>query len=366
MRNTILISCLTLALTACGNDKDHADYAAYDDNSTTPGISEGGKLLLHPFYDSAGMVTVRMPFPSSWKVHRTHAQGAPTITGPNGLQVYDFPAQNFMYTNDPQMQQVYHQSGQQLRPMPDVDTLIQQDVVPWARQQGLSLVNTFPIPEVARVDEWYHQQLYQAVPTQMQHAVIGSDWQNAEGERFFLLMHLGAGIANGLQTWFYYSTGLQAEREYFDTAKKQLVFGLARAQYNPAQIQAYNQREAQKAGQSWAAHNQRMRSNQANFEATQRAIVGANEAVNNSIMQGWRDRNAMQDRVQEQFTDALRDQSTMVNPSTGEAWKVDAGANNYWINSGGEYLPSNDYNYNPNLDSNLNQQNWEQLEEYRP
>ncbi|MEM8943365.1 MAG: hypothetical protein AAGC91_14535, partial [Pseudomonadota bacterium] len=108
------------------------------------------------------------------------------------------------------------------------------------------------------------------------------------------------------------------------------------------------------------------RSNQANFEATQRAIVGANEAVNNSIMQGWRDRNAMQDRVQEQFTDALRDQSTMVNPSTGEAWKVDAGANNYWINSDGEYLPSNDYNYNPNLDSNLNQQNWEQLEEYRP
>jgi hypothetical protein len=329
-----------------------------------PSDPAGGDIKMHPFHDpQSGLVSVTMPLPKEWNVLRQHAPGEPSITGPNGLKIYEFPPQSFLYTNDPQMQQMYAQSGQRLRPMPDFDTLIQQDVVPWAAQQGLKLLRTFSVPEVQRIDQWYQQQLFQSVPSQKQQAAIGSDWASADGDQFFLLMHIGQSSGAGLQTWYYYSNGLQAAASHYPTAKKQLIYALANAQYNPAQIQAYNQREAQKSGQSWAAHNQRMRSNQASFEASQRAIVGANNAVNDSIMQGWRDRNAMTDRGQERYVDAISERSTMVNPSSGQAWEVDAGSNNYWMNSNGEYFGTEEYNYDPNTDPGMYDQDWQQLEE---
>lgn len=371
MKLKIWAACAVLALSACSDNGGTADA----DRSSTANSEAGGEaverrkernpeqLAFHPFYDQQGMKTVEMPFPASWKVARERGQGQPSITGPRGLRAFDFPAQNFMYTNDPQMQQIYYQSGQQLRPMPGVDGLIEQDIAPWAAQQGFRLVNKFDIPEVTRVDQWYHQQLFQAVPTRMEHAVFGTEWEQEDGDKFFLLTHLAVGSGNALQTWFHYSTGLQADADYYEAAKQQLIFGLANARYNPQQIQAYNQREAQKAGQSWAAHNQRMRNNQANFEATQRAIVGAGEAVNDSIMQGWRDRNAIQDGGHDAFVDSLLDRQNLVDPSTGQTWKVDSGANNYWMNQDGEYIGTDDHFYNPNTDPTLNSQNWQHLEE---
>ncbi|MEM6708992.1 MAG: hypothetical protein AAF648_09430 [Pseudomonadota bacterium] len=324
--------------------------------------SAGAGLKLHPFYDQQGMVSVKMPFPESWQVHTQRPNGSPSITGPQGLKIYDFPPVSFMYTNDPQMQQVYGQSGQQLRPMPDLQTLIQQDVVPWASQQGLTLVRNYEVPEVQRIDDWYQRQLFQAVPMQKRHAALGIEFKAQDGSPFFLLMHIGESQSAGLQTWFYYSNGLQADGAYFEQAKQQFIYALANAQYNPMQIQAYNQREAQKSGQSWAAHNARMRSKQASFEATQRAIVDANNAVSDGMMSSWRERNAMQDRSQSQFVDAMAERTTMVDPSSGQAWEVDSGANNYWINQDGEYFTTEDYNYNPNVDPSMYDQQWQQMQ----
>ena len=372
MKLKILLGCAVLVISGCGQDDGEYGsgngYEQVEANqaSATVGQRPGGgqQLALHPFHDpQSGMTSVEMPFPADWRVARNRAQGQPTITGPRGLKIFDFPAQNFLYTNDPQMQQIYYQSGQQLRAMPGVDGLLEQDIRPWAEQQGLRFLKKFEIPEVARVDQWYHQQLFQAVPTQVEHAVFGTEWEATSGDKFFLLTHLTVGSGNDLQTWFHYSTGLQAENGYYEAAKKHLIYGLANARYNPQQIQAYNQREAQKAGQSWAAHSQRMRNNQASFEATQRAIVGANNAVNDSIMQGWRDRNTIQDRGHDAYIDSVRDQSTMYDPSTGQAWEVESGANNYWMNSDGEYFTTDDYNYNPNIDPALNDQYWQQLQD---
>jgi hypothetical protein len=392
MKNAALLIAVLCALTACSEEYGDSDaYGPVEEYGAADNYGEGqryhpqgvaqhgyadqgqarqssaagkGELALHPFYDpKTGMVSVKMPFPADWQVHHQKPQGAPSITGPKGLKIFDFPGQSFVFTQDPQMQQMYYQSGQRMRPMPDIRTLIQQDIVPWAQQQGMRVVRTFDLPEVGQKDQWYQSQLYQSVPSQRQSMAVGVDLEGRDGSPFFLLMHVGRSDGNGMQHWFYYSNGLMAEKSYFDAAKKHLVYGLANAQYNPAQIQAYNQREAQKSGQSWASHNQRMRNNQANFEASQRAIVGANNSVNDSIMQGWRDRNAMQDRGQEQYIDAMTGRETMVDPSSGQSWKVDSGANNYWMNQQGEYFGTDDYNYNPNADAGMYDQDWQQLEE---
>lgn len=76
-----------------------------------------------------------------------------------------------------------------------------------------------------------------------------------------------------MQQWYYWTSGLEANADYFETAKKQLLFALANTRYNLEPIMTFNGEEAQRVGQSWAAHNQRMAQNQANFEAQQRAFV---------------------------------------------------------------------------------------------
>ncbi len=166
-----------------------------------------------------------------------------------------------------------------------------------------------------------------------------------------------------MQNWSYWLSGLTAETTHFESAKKQLIFSLANVRYALEPIAAYNQREAQKAGQSWAAHNQRMAQNQAAFEAQQRAFVNKSNAINDAIMNGWRERNASSDRQHEQFVDAITEKTKVTNTATGQTYKVQSGYNQYWMNNNGEYISTNQYDYNPNLDDAMNNQQWEELKE---
>lgn len=367
MQHILAVLLLGLAVLTPGCSNDTIDPASEPEkvsHAIAPQNNE--KIVLHDFHDpQSGMVSVQLPLPASWQVMKNGGNGAPSVTGPNGLKIIDFPAQSFLYTPDQQSQYFHQQNGSNVRQMPGVDQLIEQDAIPWARTQGLEFVRKYEIPEITRVDAWYNEQLYKVFPVQSSNAAIGTEWKAQNGDPFFMLIHLMVQEGNGLQTWFYYVNGLQAEPGYFQTAKQHLIFGLANARYNPQQIQAYNQREAQRAGQSWAAHQQRMASNQANFEASQRAIVDSNNAVNDAIMGGWRERNAITDRSHSQYIDSIQDKTNVINPSTGQTYKVDAGANNYWINNDQKYITTDDYNYNPNTDPSLNQQNWEKVEEYR-
>jgi hypothetical protein len=333
------------------------------DSSNAPSGTKGRweKLVMHPFRDAQGTILVEMPFPSTWKLMNNRKPGEPTIVGPKGIKIVDFPAQNFMFTSDPRMQQVYRSSGQQLRALPGVEQLVQQDIAPWAAKQGLTFVRQAEVPEVSQIDQWYNEQMFKAVPTQTQIAAIGTEWVTADGDPYFILMHLTVGTTAQLQLWYYRCTGLEAEKSHFDTAKKQLIFGLANARYNPQPIMAFNQMEAEKAGKSWAAHNQRMAQNQANFEANQRAFVNRSTAAHDALMNNWRERNAASDRSHEQFVDTITERTKVVHPSSGQQYKVDSGYNHYWMNAEGKYLSADKQDYNPNLDESLNNQNWQEL-----
>jgi len=319
------------------------------------------KLVMHPFHDAQGAVIVEMPFPVAWKVMSNHKVGEPTIVGSNGVKVIDFPGKFFTYTRDPRLQQTYRAAGQQLRAMPSVEQIVQQDFVPWAAGQGLKFVRQYEIPEISKIDKWHNDQLFKAVPMQIKIQAIGTDWVTAKGEQYFIVTHLSASDSGLMQNWSYYSNGIQAEKSHFETAKKQLIFGLANARYNLQQIMAYNQMEAQKAGQSWAAHNERMARNQANFEASQRDFVNRSTAAHDALINSWRERNAASDKAHERFVDTITERTKVVNPSSGQLYKVEAGYNHYWMNSDGKYISTDKQDYDPNLDETINNQKWQEL-----
>ena len=371
MRLKILLPILALA--ACnqhsGNSSSQNSLAnntnskEYKENSTPSNQQNWQKLKTFAFRDQSGNTVAEMPFPETWQIHTKHAQGEPSITGPNKISIVDYPLQNFMYVTDPQLQQSYYQAGQPMRPMPGVEQLIQQDIVPWCMRNGYSFVKHYEVPEITKADKWYNDQLYKAVPCQNEVMAIGTEWKKDDGTPYFLLMHLMVSTSAQMQNWSYWLSGLTAETTHFESAKKQLIFSLANVRYALEPIAAYNQREAQKAGQSWAAHNQRMAQNQAAFEAQQRAFVNKSNAINDAIMNGWRERNASSDRQHEQFVDAITEKTKVTNTATGQTYKVQSGYNQYWMNNNGEYISTNQYDYNPNLDDAMNNQQWEELKE---
>ena len=194
---------------------------------------------------------------------------------------------------------------------------------------------------------------------------IGTEWKDANGNPFFLLLHINVSNTAEMQNWYYMANSVEAEPGYFEQARKQYIFSLANTHYPLEPIMAYNEREAQKAGISWAAHNQRMAQNQANFEASQRAHVNRTNAINDAIMSGWRERNAASDRQQEQFIDVITERTNVIDPTTGQKYKVSSGYNHYWMNSNGEYISTNQFSYNPNQDDNLNGVKWQELNEVK-
>ena len=388
MRLTYLLTLITFIAASCNQDaannkgetiqtvskKEQKDAGGDVNNSSDspgreriPTASDGfwEKMRMNEMRDQNGMVAATIPFPASWKIIQGDGKGKPSITGPNGIKVTDFPLQSFMNNYNQSLQQTYIQSGQQMRAMPGVEQLIQQDFVPWAANQGLAFVRYYEIPEISLIDRWYSEQLYKALPSRAEIAVIGTEWKSNEGKPYFLLVHLNVSTSEAMQNWYYIASGLEAEPAYFDAAKKQYIFGLANTRYNLEPIMAYNQQEAQSAGRSWAAHNQRMAQNRANFEASQRAFVNKSNAINDAMMSGWRERNATSDRQQERIIDGIHERSNVQDPSTGEKYKVDAGSNQYWMNSNGEYIGTKLNDYDPNLDVNMNGQKWKELKEIK-
>lgn len=372
--DTALIGTLLLCI-SCNNSNGSAQPAGNGSGvkenaatggttiATTEGGTSGGwqKLEMVSFKDAQGNLIVEMPYPSDWKIKMTRKQGEPTIEGPNGLQVVDFALKSYMYTNDPQLQQSYYQSGMQLRPWPGLKQAIEEEIKPSGEANGLSFVKYYEIPEVSKMDKWYGDQLYKAMPSENQYMAVGVEWQKANGDPYFLLIHFSVSATYNTQSWGYYSSGLQADKEYFERARKQLIFSLTNARYALEPIMEYNKQEAQRAGQSWAAFNQRMAQNQANFEAQQRAFVNKSEAINNAIMSNYKAQDAASDKQQEQFVDMINEQTKVQSTESGNQYKVESHHNQYWMNQDGDYIGTNNSTYNPNLDENMNNKKWEEL-----
>ena len=328
-------------------------------------LAGNAKITPHAIIDTkTNMVMSEIPLPSDWKIIKKTSPEQPIIEGPNGIKVYDFAGKMFSYSDDPYMQQIYQQSGQPMRRPPGIEGIIKEDLVPLAQENGLKYVRHYLLPELAAKDQAYNARLYKVMPSQESFKVLATEWKDGEGKPSMLVLHYSESLAQGMLIWHYYGNFLKAPAPHFKQAKKDLIYGLLNTRHNPKQIQAHNQMEAQKAQSSNAAHQRKMQNNQANFEASQRAITNSNNAVNKSIMDSWNNSNAASDRSHDRYMNTVREENTVYNPGSGQSYQVESGSNQYWMNNGGEYIPSNDTLYNPNMDPNVNQSDWQEAEIY--
>jgi hypothetical protein len=225
----------------------------------------------------------------------------------------------------------------------------------------MEFVKVYEIQEISKLDKWYSDQLYAAMPANSTVKAFGSDWKKSNGDPYFLLIHVNVKTSQAMQNWWYFSSGLEAPSADFEKAKKQYIFALANMRYNLEPIAEYNRAEMQRCGANWKAFNARMAANQAAFDAQQRAFVNKSDAINESIMASWKANNASSDKQQEERIDNIYERTNVQSTETGKMYKVQEGANNYWMNRDGEYIGTKLQGYDPNLDDNMNEQKWDEL-----
>lgn len=320
------------------------------------------KIIMHTVMDTQrNMPMQQIPLPSDWKITSPKSTDDPNIIGPNGIKIYYRAGGSYMFSNDPYMQQIYTQSGQAMRPPISAQQIVEQDLAPTLSQHGLTLVSMEPLPEIAQRSQAYNNKLYQSMPAQKYFAALGSQWKDGNGNSAYIIVDQMISEGQGSTFWYYSLKMIEAPKEHLDDAKQAFIYGIVNTQDNPAQIQAYNLSEQQKSTQSWQQHNARMRQNQQNFDRQQALHRSTTEAINRSINETYRSQDAASDRIQDKQVNVIRDESTITSPYDGEQYQVESGADQYWINNDGEYIYSDDPNYNPNINPDDHRE-WQQVE----
>jgi len=88
-------------------------------------------------------------------------------------------------------------------------------------------------------------------------------------------------------------------------------------------------------------------------------ISQTHDEISNIISESYYERQKINDKIVENFSNYIRGVENYYNPIDDKTIKLPAHYENVWTNNLGEYILSNDSNFNPNEESN---QNWIKLE----
>ncbi|QAA82657.1 hypothetical protein EI546_13425 [Aequorivita sp. H23M31] len=307
----------------------------------------------------SGMIMSRIPLPSNWKKQNDKEF---SYLGPNGIKIYNERASMYMFSNDQQTNQMYQQSGIPIQFPKSIEQVINESFVPYGNKINRKLVGKFPIPQLATWDKQYEDQKYKSLPSQKTFTVMGLEWQDPDGTKLLTVLHHFVSYDNYGGYWGVIYTILESSEGAYEKAKRQYINGLLNKQVNPQWIQKQNKKDMQIAQQSNIDHQIRMDNIKAAGERST-ANHNARMATMDQNMTDWKYRQAANDRSHSQVIDNIRGTTNVSDHSTGQAYKVESGAKQYWVNDQGEYIMSDNSLYNPNQDKWVNNQNWTEFEE---
>jgi hypothetical protein len=356
MKKSIAILVIFAAI-ACGT-KESDPKTSEDANeiSENDASQTNEEVVFHPITDpKSNEAAAMMPLPANWRINND-GKGKAMIDGPDGIHVYSLPYKSFIYTEDAYMRQLYIQSGQPFRRPVNIETIISEDLLPIAQREGSTFIRQYRVAEVAKTDREYDAMLFKVFQPQQTFDAAVTEWEDAKGNPYLILIHQSTHYANNLMNWGYHCEAMEAPKASYESAKKHLVYGYGNIRYNPKSVEAYNISEAQKANASMAAFNQRMQVKQQQFESSQRAFESKRDAINAAITANYNHNSAASDRNHNRFVNYIKDEETV--SANGQRYQVQSGSNQYWVNENGEYQGSNDPNYDPNRNQGTVNHTW--------
>jgi len=358
---------------SCENTAQEADYlygstpdvAFVNSSAPTTQSAQNDPIEMKPIRDTkTGRVTSYVPLPTSWKLV-TNPQGGQSFQGPNGVQVNSLPMEMYYFNIDPYVAQM---TGQQVANPVPLQAIMQQNIIPSIQQQGGTLIKQYELREIAQRSQQMLQRTFNR--TQLQaFDVVASEWNQPNGSKSLILVtRMVSHMPGGASTWGVGVKELEAPARVFESAKETYLYAQANwqvdqntAMAHKAKMQQMERESAQRLASSAAAHNARMRSNEAAFQATQRAHTSSSNAILDMGMEGYQNRSASNDRLRQQEVNMIHEEYTMTNPWDNRSMQVQSGYQNYYINAQGQVIGSNDLNFNPNVHKDYNQTQWRKL-----
>jgi hypothetical protein len=90
-----------------------------------------------------------------------------------------------------------------------------------------------------------------------------------------------------------------------------------------------------------------------------RIISQTHREISDDMMRSWEERQGVYDRLSERFSQNIRGVDEYYDPVSDRRVELPGGYRNAWVNGLGEYVITEQEDYNPNIGSN---QNWQRME----
>jgi hypothetical protein len=318
----------------------------YHSNSNTPNqnypSTNNGGIKNIPVPDSnTGQTMFYLPVPSSWKITPNG------FKGPNGLHAAEMVEMGYKSQMNEAIvssQEVIHGISQKIKEI------------------GFSITSTKNIPNIAQNRKRMDAQQYKAGPMTNNFTATGIEAISNEREKVIFIIVHNTSQSQFHRCWGFEVQMVRANDSYFETGKKALIYALSNMKYDQQYINQWNQQQKAQIHASNASFQTRMANNQRNFQIQNNAIVGAQNEVNAISMAGYKSRNRSQDNIQRQQIQGIYGNSEVQDPNSGTVYEVQGQAKQYWVDGQGNYISTDDVNWNPNTDPNYNGRQWSQAQ----
>ncbi len=352
-------------------DKKTASSAGVDDVSTSQPQRE---LTFQNLYDAQnGMVKTQFPFPNGWRFAGKNTNNL-FMVGPNNIEVYSGFVGHFVYSDDPFAVESARRAGGNVAPPVKLEEFARQQHSQYLSQQGFSLITTYPLPKVNHVYELVSAGMPQGLSQRRSYS-LGAEWERQDGTRVFSILVQNLTQNGVLTVWGVQYSDMYSSSKDFERAKADFRYAVENQEINP-QYQIFKNNElltnlrrnaqkwATRTAQAQAAHLSRMNAILARGKSSS-SIAKINSDILDINHAGYLKRDSMVSAGQAKTIDMVGETSIIANPTTGEHYRVKAGANHYWVNNEGKFFNTENPLIDPRADINISHQQWEKYKVVR-
>lgn len=332
----------------------------------------------HYFVDGkTGLVVFQKEYPSDWDILSRPTYNLdndfPTflylMQNNKGMKAFNTPIFQFVAFQNPQYAQMMRSYGvTNERPLISPTAFIESEVKPLMEREGFKFLSQREFPEITT----YIEKQKQLLGLQnVDFITYSTEWVNDDHVKALvtfnqMILHYDPALTGGeaMKIWNYQIGYFFAPAGNYETDMRIAINAdfnkIESPNWQKYQIQVNNFRQQEKNIQ----HQNRMRTQQAQFDQHQQMMndrYAANDANHARFMDNLRGTNTANayssNSNHNNFIDMIREEQNV--DLNGKTFKVNAGADNYWMTSDGKYIASNNQFYDPNRDPLYDNQQWD-------
>ena len=331
----ILVSCINST-----SNSDNETALSQSQNSSNIVTNQAKKrgIKYFPIKDmQRNTLFALMPIPTDWKLSDNKKDNV-FLESAKGVKTFYTIGNQFMYSQNQYINNSFRQMGFETKPPQSFEQVL-AELKGLASQAGATFTKQYDLLQLQQSDENLDRLLFKATPERKQFRVVATEWVDDKGIPSIAIIHYYVAYTEMSMYWGYMIESMEAPKAHFPTARRNFINALINVQVSPQWLQTRNRMAQQQAQQQNSGHQQRM---------------AALRAQGDQIIVNGKQHDAMTTRTHQKFMDGLNDRVNVTNPSNGQTYKVDLGSNHYWINDNNQLITSDNANYNPNGDLNVN------------